>query len=292
MNELIRLSQEEYFKEKDFPLDVSTWTEHGDYPRHVHDFSKIAIITHGSGTADVDGQLIPFRTGDVFVMHGNRPNAYFDTEHLTMTNVLYDTKAIELNRFDPGLHAGYQALFVVAPALKDKEPYNRHLTLTLEQLIQVKAQTDTMEKELLQKEPGYRLTAMGHFMILVSLLSRFFSAADTPNARKYLQLGKVLSHLEEHFMEDVNIDELVKASSMSRRSFFRAFPEVTGKTPQAYLLHLRMKKAVEMLEMTDRNITETAFDCGFQDSNYFSRQFKKIMGTTPSEFQKKYYRAR
>jgi AraC-like DNA-binding protein len=292
MNELIRLSQEEYFKEKDFPLDVSTWTEHGDYPRHVHDFSKIAIITHGSGTADVDGQLIPFRTGDVFVMHGNRPNAYFDTEHLTMTNVLYDTKAIELNRFDPGLHAGYQALFVVAPALKDKEPYNRHLTLTLEQLIQVKAQTDTMEKELLQKEPGYRLTAMGHFMILVSLLSRFFSATDTPNARKYLRLGKVLSHLEEHFMEDVNIDELVKASSMSRRSFFRAFPEVTGKTPQAYLLHLRMKKAVEMLEMTDRNVTETAFDCGFQDSNYFSRQFKKIMGTTPSEFQKKYYRAR
>jgi AraC-like DNA-binding protein len=292
MKEVIRLSQEEYFKEKDFPLDVSTWTEHGDYPRHVHDFSKIAIITHGSGTADVDGELIPFRTGDVFVMHGNRPNAYFDTEHLTMTNVLYDTKAIELNRFDPGLHAGYQALFVVAPALKDKEPYNRHLTLTLEQLIQVKAQTDTMEKELLQKEPGYRLTAMGHFMILVSLLSRFFSATDTPNARKYLRLGKVLSHLEEHFMEDVNIDELVKTSNMSRRSFFRAFPEVTGKTPQAYLLHLRMKKAVEMLEMTDRNVTETAFDCGFQDSNYFSRQFKKIMGTTPSEFQKKYYRAR
>lgn len=292
MDAIIRLSQESYFKDKDFPLDVATWTEHGDYPRHVHDFSKVAIVTHGSGTADVDGQFIPFRTGDVFVMHGNRSNAYFDTEHLTMTNVLYDPKAIDLNRFNPGLHPGYQALFVVAPALKDKEPYKRHLTLVLDQLIQVKAQTDAMEKELLQKEPGYRLTAMGHFMILVSLLSRFFSTTETPNARKSLQLGKVLSYLEEHFMEEVDIDVLIKYSGMSRRSFFRAFPEVTGKTPQAYLLHLRVKKAVEMLEMTDKNITETAFDCGFQDSNYFSRQFKKIMGITPSEFQKKYYRAR
>ena len=59
MDASIRLSQESYFKDKDFPLDVATWTEHGDYPRHVHDFSKVAIVTHGSGTADVDGQFIP-----------------------------------------------------------------------------------------------------------------------------------------------------------------------------------------------------------------------------------------
>ena len=58
-----------------------------DYPRYFESFSKVAIVTHGLEAADVDGKLIPFRTDDVFVIHGNRPNDYFGTENLTMTNV-------------------------------------------------------------------------------------------------------------------------------------------------------------------------------------------------------------
>jgi len=49
-------------------------------------------------------------------------------------------------------------------------------------------------------------------------------------------------------------------------------------------------KALELLETTKNSITEIAFDCGFQDSNYFPRQFKKVINTTPSEFQKKFNR--
>lgn len=290
MNKPLKVPQEHVFGKDGFPLDVSTWAEHGDYPAHTHHFSEIAIVLAGTGISAVDGQEFPFHAGDVFVLHGNRPHAYLKTQHLTLVNITYDPKLIPLDRFNPGTLAGYQALFVIEPKVRKSAPYKRHLTLTGEQLIQIKALTDIMERELHGRAPGYQLMAVGHFMILVTLLSRFYSDKPAADHHKVLQLGAAISHLEKHFAEEPDIDALARIAHMSRRSFFRAFAEVTGQSPLKYLHHLRIMKAVEMLELTDKNITETAFDCGFSDSNYFSRQFKKNIGQTPREFQTKYRR--
>ena len=278
------------FGENGFPMDVSTWKQHGDYPSHTHDFSEIAIILQGTGTMEVDNQSFPFHAGDVFVLHGTRPHAYVNTHDLTLINITYVPQVVAIDRFDSGVLPGYQALFVIEPAMRKNTPYKRHLTLTANQMIQIKALTDIMERELHSKRPGFQLMAIGHFMILISQLSRFYAKLEAPDAQKVLQLAKALSFLEQHFMEAIDVDELARIAHMSRRSLFRAFSEVTHQTPLNYLLNLRIMKAVELLETTKKTITEIAFECGFQDSNYFARQFKKIMEIPPSEFQKKFNR--
>lgn len=280
------------FGESGFPLDVSTWKQHGDYPSHTHSFSEIAIILEGTGTTDVDSQLFHFHSGDVFVLHGSRPHAYLNTHDLTLINITYDPKVMALDRFNPGTMPGYQALFVIDPALRRKEPYKGHLTLAPDQMIKVKALTDIMERELHNRQPGFDLMAAGHFMMLVTLLSRFYTNTSSPDAHKVLRLAGALSFLEQHFMDPIDVEKLALIAHMSRRSFYRAFTEVTQQTPLAYLLRLRIMKAVEILDTTEKNVTEVAFDCGFEDSNYFSRQFKKVLGIPPGEFQKKYNRAK
>ncbi len=290
MKKPVRIDGEHVFGKDGFPLDVSTWKQHGDYPSHTHSFSEIAIILEGTGTTDVDGQLFYFHAGDAFVLHGRRPHAYLNTHDLTLINITYDPMVMELDRFNPGTLPGYQALFVINPALRRKESYRGHLTLTPEQMIKVKALTDVMEMELHKGNPGFELMATGHFMMLVALLSRFYTASKSPDAQKVLRLADALSYLEKHFMEPLEVDELAKMANMSRRSFFRAFSEVTHQSPQAYMMRLRIMKAVKMLETSGENITEVAFECGFQDSNYFSRQFKNTMGMPPSEFQQKFNR--
>ena len=290
MHEGRKIAQEYVFGKNGFPMDVSTWNQHGDYPRHTHDFSEIAVIAEGTGTMEVADQTIPFHAGDVFVLHGNRPHAYVDTHNLTLINITYLPQLVALDRFDSGVLPGYQALFVIGPALRKKTPYNRHLILSADQMIQIKALTDIMEQELHAKRPGFQLMAVGHFMILITFLSRFYTESEAPDAQKLLQLANALSYLEQHYTEEIDVDELIRIAHMSRRSFFRAFSEITHQTPLTYLLNLRVMKAVTLLETSGKNITEIAFDCGFQDSNYFSRQFKKVMDITPSEFQKKFKR--
>jgi len=91
--------------------------------------------------------------------------------------------------------------------------------------------------------------------------------------------------METHYDQPFDIDEIAQKAGMSRRSFYRAFTDLTGKTPINYLLNLRIARAAHMLQTTDKNVTETAFECGFEDSNYFSRQFRQIMGITPRAYK-------
>ena len=55
-----------------------------------------------------------------------------------------------------------------------------------------------------------------------------------------------------------------------------------------FLNHIRVQKAAQMLMNSDKNIVEIAMESGFNDSNYFSRIFKKYRKETPSEFREKY----
>jgi AraC-like DNA-binding protein len=72
---------------------------------------------------------------------------------------------------------------------------------------------------------------------------------------------------------------------MSERSFYRAFSMATGESPLTYLQKLRLTKAAEILQSTDKNVTEVAFECGFNDSSYFARQFRRVFGVSPRQFQ-------
>ena len=56
-------------------------------------------------------------------------------------------------------------------------------------------------------------------------------------------------------------------------------------TPQRYLLDVRIRHASSMLRDSTLNVTEIALRCGFDDSNYFSRIFRKYTGHSPSEFR-------
>jgi AraC-like DNA-binding protein len=53
-----------------------------------------------------------------------------------------------------------------------------------------------------------------------------------------------------------------------------------------YHIRLKIRRACRLLKQTDLNITEIAFRSGFEDSNYFARQFRKIMGVSPSLYRK------
>jgi len=73
---------------------------------------------------------------------------------------------------------------------------------------------------------------------------------------------------------------------MSRSNLMRVFRKATGQTPIEYLLRLRIQKAMELLRNSSLSITEIALEVGFNDSNYFTRQFRRVLGETPRSFRR------
>ena len=110
----------------------------------------------------------------------------------------------------------------------------------------------------------------------------------TPVVSSHLQeeMGIARRYFQEHYNEDINIEEYALSRNMSVSYFLKKFKEVTTKSPMQYILAIRINNAVSLLESTDYNVTEISTIIGYDNPLYFSRIFKKQKGISPSDYRK------
>ncbi len=89
--------------------------------------------------------------------------------------------------------------------------------------------------------------------------------------------------IEKNFSSNISLSSLAQECSMSSNYFCRIFKEVTGHTPFEYITTYRIEAACEML-LSQKSVTDTAFDCGFNDLSYFIHIFKKNLGVSPKQY--------
>ena len=82
-------------------------------------------------------------------------------------------------------------------------------------------------------------------------------------------------HHREPTGEPAEQVEPVREIGVSRRHFFRAFKQSTGKTPHSYVAEHRLKRADDLLRTTDFSATDIALGCGFASSSHFTVAFKQ-----------------
>ena len=99
-------------------------------------------------------------------------------------------------------------------------------------------------------------------------------------------MGIARRYFQEHYNEDINIEEYALSRNMSVSYFLKKFKEVTTKSPMQYILGIRINNAVSLLESTDYNVTEISTIIGYDNPLYFSRIFKKQKGVSPSDYRK------
>ena len=100
-----------------------------------------------------------------------------------------------------------------------------------------------------------------------------------------MRIALPLAYMENHFTQPISLEYLSKLANISLRQFFRVFQETYHTTPKSYIAQLRVARARVMLAQSRKPITDIALDCGFSDSNYFARLFKKSYGMTPLQFR-------
>lgn len=88
--------------------------------------------------------------------------------------------------------------------------------------------------------------------------------------------------LEEQFLAPPTISALARAVGINEAKLMHAFKQLFGQTIFDFTQALRMEMAKELLETTDRSITEIAFDVGYEYSSNFTTAFKRHFGITPS----------
>ncbi len=279
------LRKEDWFHEDGFPISVERRDPQEPFGIHAHEFSEIVIITGGEGLHVTGEDSWQLSTGDVFVIGGSRPHDYLNMDRLRLINVLFDQAELAMRLRDLPSLPGYHAMFHLEPAWRKRHQFNSRLRVSTEEMDEICDLIDKLESELCRRESGFQFVATAVFMQLVGHLSRCYGRTKNADSQSLLRIAETISHIETHFTEPVQLDDLVDISGMSRRSFLRAFESALGCTPIAHLIQLRINRASVLLTTTDRSITDIAYDVGFNDSNYFSRQFRKSLGVTPRDFR-------
>ena len=131
-------------------------------------------------------------------------------------------------------------------------------------------------------------------LLILKIKELFMLLSHTGNSE---QIEQILSNLfapqsfslrevvEAHLYEDISVGELAQLCGLSLSSFKRKFKEVYKESTAGYLRRKKLEKAAELLLATQENISQIAYESGFNDLAHFSRCFKLNFGKTPTQYR-------
>jgi AraC-like DNA-binding protein len=282
------LKTSDWFHRDGFPLSIVRKEPQERFTLHTHEFSEIVIIVGGRALHMIRGESWPVEAGDVFVVRGPEAHDYREIKDLRLINILFQPRNLHLEPMDLLGIDGYKALFSFESPTRKRPRSNRKLQLAPKKLAITLNYVDSLDHELKSRDAGYSFMAHSCFMQIVGYLSRAYGEFKELDRDARLCVSKAMDYLEAHLDQPVTIDELSRLSHMSKRSFFRAFQAATGSTPIAYLVKLRLTRAAEMLRCYGENVTSVAYKVGYNDSNFFARQFHAMFGFSPSNYRKRH----
>jgi AraC-like DNA-binding protein len=142
-----------------------------------------------------------------------------------------------------------------------------------------------LEKEWQTRRVGYLAKCLSLLYQILALLQLAGSMQNVPQY-KYRRLRKAIQFLEEHYTDqDMNIGMLARQCGMSDAYFRRCFKEAYRLSPNLYIRTLRINRAKDLLNTGLLTTSQIAEQVGFSDLFYFSKAFKKAVGSSPTSYK-------
>ena len=231
------------------------------FPSHLHSNFEFITIMEGTMQITVDKNKYTLNVGDAMLIFPNQVHS-LDTESHSQSFLCI---------FSPQLVQAYSKVFLTKlPQTNMFRPdgfYTQRLI------------------ELSEFDFDY-LKLKG---ILYSICGEFNARAkyrETDAADNNL-LHKIFHFVDTNYNKNCSLCDLALHTSYHQVYLSRYFQQCIGITFTEYVNRYRINEACYILKNSSKTVLEAAYDCGFGSLRSFNRNFKEVMGVTPSEFRKK-----
>lgn len=147
--------------------------------------------------------------------------------------------------------------------------------------------SEQMVREFVVRNPLYKDWCASLLYQLLSLIGRKYSLRQSNiTTKSEIRINNACKLIYENINNPPKVEMLAKESFLSVSRFLHLFKEVTGKSYTDFIVFIKMEKAKELLIFTDMHVCDIALYLGYQDQNYFSRHFRKVLGLSPTEYRK------
>ncbi|ANQ19630.1 MULTISPECIES: helix-turn-helix domain-containing protein [Gammaproteobacteria] len=262
-----------------------------DFAPHKHDFSELFLVVSGSGKHTVAEYEYPLHKGDVFVINGDIEHGFRDVNRLNVINLMFDSQTPFFEIPSMRHLSGYQAMFKVEPIARQTSEYKAKLTLDNQQLPEVERLLTEIKHEYQSSQPGFEVMLTSLMQQLVIALARMYQNQSQDLPQTALALSRALVFIEQNFSDvEISSDTIAKAAFISKRQLERLFRQFLNTSPNQYLREVQLNFATKLLrEESERSVQYIAEQCGFADSNYFSKCFKQKFQQSPRAYRKLHF---
>ena len=241
------------------------------YEEHTHPYHELYYLMKGSARYFINSEILNVQAGDVaFVQQGAIHKATYDygtaTERLLVS---FTTDFI-----------GEPYLYMLRSLGEVKR-----LCLSADDAAELQGLFLKLHREFTDRKEHYRQQCKNLLRQIVILLSRQETdRSPRPISSNEAIIQQAATYISENCSEPLCLQTLARMHAMSESHFSRTFKRYTGMGVAQYVKLVRLQKAEGLLLQGEDSVTEIAYACGFNNSNYFISEFKKHMGMTPLQY--------
>lgn len=268
-----------------FPIRVIHTSRQFNFASHWHEEVEMVIVRGKHAKIRVYNRLYELEQGDILMIKPGDVHCFLPgTDQLTI--LLFRLELIT-------------GSFAVTEDTKEMVELFHETTFIPSTLCcenNLSSYVDTLSDESNKQLPGYRLSMIARLYDLIVHLVRIKTPAVQPfhpgrvcsPAKKFEFIESICEYLEEHYAENIKLDQVAEHIKFSKFYVCTLFKELKGVTLMEYLNHFRIIKSEWALLFSEDSILDISIRHGFNNINSYNRLFKKYNHCTPTEFRKKH----
>lgn len=234
---------------------------------HTHACTELFFITGGHGVFQVWQNQFPVAINDLVVVNAGIPHT--ETSHMgsPMEYIVMGVEGLEM----PADATGCALLHLA----EEQATVTACLRIITQEIRAEQTGCDEICQSLLDA-------------ILIRLRRRedFALGQSSSGYRSGRSCDMVRRYIDNHFKEDLTLDQLAEMAHISKYYLAHTFREAFHTSPISYLISRRIQESRFLLRETDLSLSQIAQILGFSSLSYFSQSFRRLEGISPIEYRK------
>jgi corrinoid protein of di/trimethylamine methyltransferase len=252
---------------------------------YTHEIPEISIVLSGSGNHRIMNQVIPCKTGDMFITRADVPHCFFASDgEMRIRQLWFDPADWFSEDLADPTHPQYccgvfsdNALIACA-------------TLTERIKAEVLSAMDTVILETKEKRDQWQEAVRAHLILLLIMVERYMGDAIKSVAverpRQWGIVSEVIRRIHEEYWDPkLTLHTVADSLCVSQPHLSRLFRKLTGEGFADYLRNIRLEQACRLLKETELPVEQIIYSCGLRDIPSFYRSFRTYTGKTPGRYR-------
>lgn len=255
-------------------LSIARYSAEWNSTLHTHPCAEVFFITGGSGHLRTHERTVPININDVIIVNSGIEHTEVSSENRPLEYIVMGVDGLEaVSNDESGVEAG-EGYSVISFRTGGE---------------QILFYLRCMLAEMENKHPGYNTVCQDLLEVVLLLLMRHsrFTVTFVPAARRSnRECAITRRYIENHFKENLTLDDLAAAAHVSKYYLVHAFSREYGISPISYLLSCRIQESLYLLSKTRIPLSQISGMLGFSSPSYFSQSFRRIQGISPMEYRR------